>query len=83
MSFAPLAFKLFYAARQNAVLRRSPFPPRADDDDARVWPRDVRGLDGAICSVRGPDPDAVAAPRRDPLPAAVPRVDRAGPRVRN
>ena len=25
MSFAPLAFKLFYAARQNAVLRRSPF----------------------------------------------------------
>ena len=26
MSFAPLAFKLFYAARQNAVLRRSPFP---------------------------------------------------------
>ena len=27
VSFAPLAFKLFYAARQNAVLRRSPFPP--------------------------------------------------------
>ena len=26
VSFAPLAFKLFYAARQNAVLRRSPFP---------------------------------------------------------
>ena len=26
MSFAPLAFKLFYAARQNAVLRRSHFP---------------------------------------------------------
>jgi len=24
--FAPLAFKLFYAARQNAVLRRSSFP---------------------------------------------------------
>ena len=24
VSFAPLAFKLFYAARQNAVLRRSP-----------------------------------------------------------
>ena len=29
MSFAPLAFKLFYAARQNAVLRRSPFMGRA------------------------------------------------------
>ena len=27
VSFAPLAFKLFYAARHNAVLRRSPFPP--------------------------------------------------------
>ena len=27
VSFAPLAFKLFYAARQNAVLRRSSFPP--------------------------------------------------------
>ena len=27
VSFAPLAFKLFCAARQNAVLRRSPFPP--------------------------------------------------------
>ena len=27
VSFAPLAFKLFFAARQNAVLRRSPFPP--------------------------------------------------------
>jgi len=27
VSFAPLAFKLFYAAHQNAVLRRSPFPP--------------------------------------------------------
>ena len=27
MSFAPLAFKLFYAARHNAVLRRSSFPP--------------------------------------------------------
>ena len=26
VSFAPLAFKLFCAARQNAVLRRSPFP---------------------------------------------------------
>ena len=26
VSFAPLAFKLFYAARQNAVLRRSHFP---------------------------------------------------------
>ena len=26
VSFAPLAFKLFYAARQNAVLRRSSFP---------------------------------------------------------
>ena len=26
VSFAPLAFKLFFAARQNAVLRRSPFP---------------------------------------------------------
>ena len=26
VSFAPLAFKLFYAARHNAVLRRSPFP---------------------------------------------------------
>ena len=25
VSFAPLAFKLFYAARQNAVLRRSSF----------------------------------------------------------
>ena len=25
VSFAPLAFKLFYAARHNAVLRRSPF----------------------------------------------------------
>ena len=40
VSFAPLAFKLFYAARQNAVLRRSPFPtpykrfsrsPRSDE----------------------------------------------------
>ena len=28
MSFAPLAFKLFYAARHNTVLRRSPFRPR-------------------------------------------------------
>ena len=27
VSFAPLAFKLFCAARQNAVLRRSPFRP--------------------------------------------------------
>ena len=27
VSFAPLAFKLFYAARHNAVLRRSHFPP--------------------------------------------------------
>ena len=27
VSFAPLAFKLFCAARQNAVLRRSSFPP--------------------------------------------------------
>ena len=27
VSFAPLAFKLFCAARQNAVLRRPPFPP--------------------------------------------------------
>ena len=27
VSFAPLAFELFYAARHNAVLRRSPFPP--------------------------------------------------------
>ena len=27
VSFAPLAFKLFCAARQNAVLRRSHFPP--------------------------------------------------------
>jgi len=27
VSFAPLAFKLFCAARHNAVLRRSPFPP--------------------------------------------------------
>ena len=27
VSFAPLAFKPFCAARQNAVLRRSPFPP--------------------------------------------------------
>ena len=27
VSFAPLAFKLFYAARQNAVLRRSSFRP--------------------------------------------------------
>ena len=27
VSFAPLAFKLFCAARQDAVLRRSPFPP--------------------------------------------------------
>ena len=27
VSFAPLAFKLFCAVRQNAVLRRSPFPP--------------------------------------------------------
>ena len=26
VSFAPLAFKLFFAARQNAVLRRSSFP---------------------------------------------------------
>ena len=26
VSFAPLAFKLFYAARHNAVLRRSSFP---------------------------------------------------------
>ena len=26
VSFAPLAFKLFCAARQNAVLRRSSFP---------------------------------------------------------
>ena len=26
VSFAPLAFKLFFAARQNAVLRRSHFP---------------------------------------------------------
>ena len=26
VSFAPLAFKLFFAARHNAVLRRSPFP---------------------------------------------------------
>jgi len=26
VSFAPLAFKLFYAARHNAVLRRSHFP---------------------------------------------------------
>ena len=25
VSFAPLAFELFYAARHNAVLRRSPF----------------------------------------------------------
>ena len=29
VSFAPLAFELFYAARHNAVLRRSPFPPLA------------------------------------------------------
>ena len=28
VSFAPLAFELFYAARHNAVLRRSPFRPR-------------------------------------------------------
>jgi len=28
VSFAPLAFKLFYAARHNTVLRRSPFRPR-------------------------------------------------------
>jgi len=27
VSFAPLAFKLLRAARQNAVLRRSSFPP--------------------------------------------------------
>ena len=27
VSFAPLAFKLFCAACQNAVLHRSPFPP--------------------------------------------------------
>ena len=27
VSFTPLAFKLFCAARQNAVLRRSPLPP--------------------------------------------------------
>jgi hypothetical protein len=31
VSFAPLAFKLFYAARQNAVLRRSSFPSQDDD----------------------------------------------------
>ena len=30
MSFAPLAFKLFFAARQNAVLRRSSFPSQYD-----------------------------------------------------
>ena len=28
--------------------------------------------------VDGPDPDAVAAPRRHPVPAAVPRSDRRG-----
>jgi hypothetical protein len=28
VSFAPLAFKLFFAARHNAVLRRSSFRPR-------------------------------------------------------
>ena len=48
---------------------------------ARVRPRDVRGLHGATGRLRGPDPDAVAAPRRHPVPAAVPGVDRAGPRV--
>ena len=58
------------------------WPHRPDDDDARVRPRDVRGLHGATGRLRGPDPDAVAPPRRDPLPAAVRRVDRAGPRVR-
>ena len=30
VSFAPLAFKLFFAARQNAVLRRSPLPSREE-----------------------------------------------------
>ena len=48
VSFAPLAFKLFYAARQNAVLRRSPFvglnnvggdPPSAVVDAATIAAR--------------------------------------------
>ena len=53
------------------------------DGDARLRPRDVRGVHGATGRFPGPDPDAVAAPRRHPVPAAVPGVDRAGPRVRN
>ena len=56
--------------------------PRPDDDDARVRPRDVRAVHGEPRRFPGPDRDAVAAPRRHPVPAAVPRSDRAGPRMK-
>ena len=76
-------------AAQAPPRRRTSGPPQLrdlpgpDDGDARLRPRDVRGVHGATGRFPGPDPDAVAAPRRHPVPAAVPGVDRAGPRVRN
>ena len=53
MSFAPLAFKLFYAARQNAVLRRSPFNKLATLDDLRESVATLEGLERITRRVLG------------------------------
>ena len=72
----------------HALVRHFDVVQRVDAFRIRVFTlfcsaqRDVRGLHGPTRRFRGPDPDAVAPPRRDPLPAAVRRVDRAGPRVK-
>ena len=45
VSFAPLAFKLFCAARQNAVLRRSPFPSLVSTKEGDDVPEAIRKLE--------------------------------------
>ena len=48
MSFAPLAFKLFYAARQNAVLRRSPLPSLSEEALRNCRVRELYKVGGDI-----------------------------------
>ena len=67
MSFAPLAFKLFYAARQNAVLRRSSFPSHIltcqgylHVIDKVLFYDDAGGSDGALGTAVGVAAGAVA-----------------------